>query len=658
MWNKRVLLTVALSIVGMCLGTLRAAQQGDSQDQTAIRQAVAAVAPSVVQIATVGGLDRVANTQLAPGPTSGLIVSADGLIVSSAFNFAHHPSSILVRLADGRQLPATLVARDTNRMLVLLKVEGEKKLPLPVAAPWKEMAVGQTAFALGRTFQADSVDVSLGIVSALGRMNGRVLQTDANISAANYGGPLVDLRGRVLGVLVPMAPQQDSEADNDEVAGSEFYDSGIGFAVPLETILTLLDRWQSEGDLRPGRMGVTFGKGSAYVEPPRIAVVWPGSPADKASWRSGDTILAIDGHFVETQSQLQFLIKPRYAGDKLAVTLRRGTDEMSEEFDSEITLAGDMPTYRAPFLGVLPALVQQEGGVTVGGVWPVSPAAKAGLRSGDRITKLGDTATPTLDEAVAALRAMQVGQQVTVTVERDKQELQLAATLSGLPEAIPATGDLPTFESDQPLSLEELKLPQFPQIAHYFRPKQAAEVAPGLLLLLVDSGNQQDQAAAEAWRGVCERGPLVLLLARPASDAGWQTDDLEYLDQLVGHAKKQFSVDPMRTVVVGQEKAGQLAYALALRRQQTFSGVVADNAPLPRTLKLPETSPTQHVAVLSLVPHNTPFAPLLKQDITSLREAGYPVSTLERTASRSTSVEMDAATRSAVERWITGLRRL
>ena len=70
--------------------------------------------------------------------------------------------------------------------------------------------------------------MTVGIVSAAGRMFGKVIQTDADVSLANYGGPLVDIRGRVLGVIVPMAPQGASE-----VAGVEWYDSGIGFAVPL-----------------------------------------------------------------------------------------------------------------------------------------------------------------------------------------------------------------------------------------------------------------------------------------------------------------------------------------------------------------------------------------------------------------------------------------
>ncbi|MCH8839822.1 MAG: hypothetical protein IH831_03935, partial [Planctomycetes bacterium] len=88
------------------------------QEQQALQAAVQRVAESVVQIRTVGGLNRVGRTFIAQGPTTGLVVGADGYIVSSAFNFAQQPTSILVQLPSGEQTPAQLVARDKNRMLV------------------------------------------------------------------------------------------------------------------------------------------------------------------------------------------------------------------------------------------------------------------------------------------------------------------------------------------------------------------------------------------------------------------------------------------------------------------------------------------------------------------------------------------------------------
>ncbi len=136
-------------------------------------------------------------------------------------------------------------------MLVLLKATGASDLAVPEFVPAAEIRVGQWAVAVGRTFRPDRTNVSVGIVSATDRMFGKVLQTDADVSMANYGGPLVDIRGRVLGVIVPMAPQATSE-----VAGVEWYDSGIGFAVPLAAITDRLEMMKRGDDQHAGMLGI------------------------------------------------------------------------------------------------------------------------------------------------------------------------------------------------------------------------------------------------------------------------------------------------------------------------------------------------------------------------------------------------------------------
>jgi len=89
-----------------------------SQEEAALRAAAGSVADSVVQIRTIGGLDEIEGTTLADGPTTGLIISADGYILSSAFNFVQQPASTLVTLPSGKQAPAELVATDHSRMTV------------------------------------------------------------------------------------------------------------------------------------------------------------------------------------------------------------------------------------------------------------------------------------------------------------------------------------------------------------------------------------------------------------------------------------------------------------------------------------------------------------------------------------------------------------
>ncbi|HLA85853.1 MAG TPA: S1C family serine protease, partial [Thermoguttaceae bacterium] len=223
------------------------------REQKAFQAAIARVAPSVVRIETVGGRDRVGDLKLEDGATTGLVVGQEGWIVSSAFHFLRRPDSILVRMPDGTRKPAKLAATDHGRMIVLLSVEADGPTAVPETVPRGEIRVGQWAIALGRTFESDRPNVSVGIVSAVSRIGGRAVQTDAAASPNNYGGPLVDIRGRVIGVLTPLSP-----TPGEKVGRVEWYDSGIGFAVPLEDILKILPRLRQSEDLYAGLLGVGF----------------------------------------------------------------------------------------------------------------------------------------------------------------------------------------------------------------------------------------------------------------------------------------------------------------------------------------------------------------------------------------------------------------
>ena len=222
----------------------------ETLEQKALRAAADQVADCVVQIETIGGSEKVGKLLVGAGPTTGLIVSEDGLIVSDAFSFAQDPTSILVTLPDGKRRPAKIISRDNSRMLVLLKVDTDTALRVPDAASIKEVNVGEWAVAVGRTFSPSNVNISVGIVSAKDRVWGKAIQTDAKISPANYGGPLVNLRGQVLGVLVPLSVDTELyDARGKRIplgitAGHEWYDSGIGFAIPFEDILTRLPQLQ------------------------------------------------------------------------------------------------------------------------------------------------------------------------------------------------------------------------------------------------------------------------------------------------------------------------------------------------------------------------------------------------------------------------------
>ncbi|NOZ40025.1 MAG: PDZ domain-containing protein [Planctomycetes bacterium] len=664
----RPLTVILLVLTLLAFSPARGTEQSLAElEQQALHDATASVANSVVQIRTVGGLDRVGKTLLSQGPTTGLIVSADGYIVSSAFNFAGHPSSILVRLADGKQRAAKLIARDKNRMLVLLKVNTELPLPVPKPVAHETMRVGQWAVALGRTFQAEEVGVSVGIVSAIHRKYGRVIQTDASVSVANYGGPLVDISGRVLGVLVPMSPQAASGGAESEVAGAEYYDSGIGFAVPLDHVLGILERWKQGEDLLPGKLGIGLASGDAHMTSPKIVSVWPESPAAIAGWKANDLITAVNGRAVSTQAQLRFQIIPLYAGDTVRVTLRRE----EEDIQSKVTLAGKLALYRHAFLGVLPVRNPEKDlpkGAATRTIWSNSPASESGLEAGDRITKINDVEIKTTLEARSTLAGLHPGQTAEIVVARGEEELTFTVELSTVPEEIMLAANLPARvqpgsiqpklnEHGEDAKLEKLTLPEFSQEAVYFSPAADKDQALGLLLWLGDGKAEKNQSLVDAWQAICRRDGILLLIAPPQKESVWQADDLSYLQQLARAASRRFNIDRHRMVVAGQGKAGQLAYALALKSKSAFAGVISIDAPLPRTLKPRDVSPNNRLALLAIESQNSNFAPLIRRDIEQLREAGYPTTWLQRRSTSDVTKEIDAATRASIARWIDGLDR-
>ena len=346
--NRRIVRFLLLAlIVPLAPSLLQAQDNLELMEEQAMRNAVLQVAPSVVKVETVGGLEQVKGQLAGTGPTTGLIVSEDGYIISSAFNFVSKPASILITLPGGKRTPAKVVARDNSRMLVLLKVEAPQPLPVAAAVPREEMIVGQWALAVGRTYPGDFPNMSAGILSAKNRIWGKAIQTDAKISPSNYGGPLVDIRGRVLGVLVPLSPQ-----GQDEMAGTEWYDSGIGFAVPLADILPRLAQLKQGEDLFPGLMGVSLKGSDIYSEPAVISACPAKSPAREAGLKVGDTIVEIDGVPIERQAQLKHALGEHYAGDTISVAVLRG--DAKDRIEATLKLAKELDPYDHPFLGILP----------------------------------------------------------------------------------------------------------------------------------------------------------------------------------------------------------------------------------------------------------------------------------------------------------------
>ena len=333
--------------------------------QQVFGEIAASIRPSLVRIDTVGGAqpggvisdDGAGASQprrqtpfadnlgsrfvVSDGPTTGLVYSSDGYIIASSFNFVRDPALISVTLSDGRRLAADLIARDHVRKLALLKVDADDL----VVPPWSDrdsVRVGEWAIALGLGFGGHSPSVTVGIVSALERMRGNAIQTDAKLNPANYGGPLCDVHGRVIGICVPMAQRPG------ELAGIELYDAGVGFALPRDRVDAIVARLKTGESLYRGWLGI-------QVEPRSVDAVVVGNIADPSPMREagverGDRIVAAEGRRVR---HFGHLVKTLYmipAGDPVHLCIERE----DESFDIEVRLArnvdlGPLPEVEEPF---------------------------------------------------------------------------------------------------------------------------------------------------------------------------------------------------------------------------------------------------------------------------------------------------------------------
>lgn len=278
---------------------------------------------------------------LADGPTTGVIYSADGYIVTSSFNFVREPALVSVTLADGRRLAADVVARDQVRKLALLKVDATN-LPTPEWAPLETVRVGQWAIALGLGFGGDEASVTVGIVSALNRMRGNAVQTDAKLSPANYGGPLCDVYGRIVGLCVPMAQRPG------ELAGIEMYDAGVGFAVPSPRVREILETLKDGKSFYRGWLGISVDPRSqdAVV----IRNIADPSPMRRAGVQPGDRLLGAEGRPIKHFGQLVQTLYMLPAGQEVYLHL----DHRGVEYGVAVTLArsadlGDLPDVPEPF---------------------------------------------------------------------------------------------------------------------------------------------------------------------------------------------------------------------------------------------------------------------------------------------------------------------
>jgi len=594
----------------------------EERHDQAFQAAVARAAPAVVRIETVGGLERVSDVLFGTGPTTGLIVDPKGYIVSSAFNFSNKPTSILVRMPDGSRKPAQLVATDHNRMIVLLKVDVDKPLPVAETVAEKEIRVGQWAIAVGRTFDSDKPNLSVGVVSARERIWGKAIQTDAKVSPNNYGGPLLDIRGRVMGVLVPLSPQAGSE-----VAGVEWYDSGIGFAIPIESILQALPRLMKGEDLKPGVAGINLA-GNLYLGDAVLGPVQANSPAAEAGLKAGDKVVEIDGRPVARAADVKMAISRRYAGDKVSLVI----DRKGQRISVDLVLVDKLEPFQHAFLGVLPMRDGPRNGTRVRFVFPESPAAKAGLKTGDIILGAAGKPLKGADELREELGALKVGTRVELQIRRNGRDLSVAAELAALPDQLPAE-DFPPARKPQDVSAGRPAVGKItfrvPEVAGettaYVPESYDPAVSYGVCVWIHGAGGFDEQQLFELWQPICDRYDLIFIAPKSADPQRWTPMDLNLVGKLCEQLAETYNVSSARFAVCGYREGSGMAWNAAQRlNDRVRAAILIEGLPMGPA---PEVDPLHRFAALVVSAGKAGQNRPLEQAISALRSRKIPTAT-------------------------------
>lgn len=468
----RVRSKATIVFLGLVLsGSLAAAQAPPrgtttSIDLSAALEATTRIAsPAVVEIFTTSfkpgqGLmpqaSELVTTERASG--SGVIVDADGYIVTNAhvvsgaqrlrveIQVAAAGGSILA--ARSRTVTGRVVGVDLETDLAVVKVD-ERNLPVLPLGDSDELRPGQVVLAFGSPLGLHN-SVSLGVVSAIARQLKPespmiYVQTDASINPGSSGSPLVDSRGRVVGINTLIFSQSGG---ND----------GVGFAAPSNIVRSVYEQLKQNGRVRRGDIGVRVQTVTpvlaAGLRLPRdhgvvVADAMPGTPAARIGLQPGDIIVSLDGKAMENGRQLQVNLYRRFVGDVVALEILREGQVLKEPVEiaeRRDPLAGlsssiDLRQNLVPRLGILgvdlaprladalPVVKGRSGVIVASTMADAIDSKDGGLSAGDVVYAVNRTRVDGLTSLRAVVDALKPGDPVVIQLEREGELRYLAFTV-------------------------------------------------------------------------------------------------------------------------------------------------------------------------------------------------------------------------------------
>jgi serine protease Do len=422
-----------------------------------------AVSPAVVEILTTA---HVPGEALVPRPAdlvstrrgsgSGVIVDAEGYILTNAhvvqdaqqlrIEIPVVPTGHSILSAQSRIVKGTVVGIDLETDLAVVKVDAQK-LPTVPFGDSDELTAGQLVLALGNPLGLQT-SVSLGVVSAVARQLEPespmiYVQTDAAINPGSSGGPLVDLRGRLMGINTLIVSQ---------AGGFE----GLGFAAPSNIARSVYEQIRKFGRVRRGDIGVrsqtltsvlAAGLGLSRDRGAILADVLPGSPAARAGLRAGDVVLTLDTKPMENGRQLQVNLYRRTVGDSVLLEVARGAQvskvavTVAERYESGSGAPIDPRESLVPRLGILgvnlsqdvakmiPVLRVSSGVVVASAAASAIPTRDGGLMTGDVIYAVNQTPVSELTALRKVLADLKAGDPAVLHIERRGSLMFVAFTV-------------------------------------------------------------------------------------------------------------------------------------------------------------------------------------------------------------------------------------
>jgi serine protease Do len=402
---------------------------------------------------------------------SGFVIDGKEGIVVTNNHVIDGADEIIINFNDGSKLKVDkVIGKDTKTDLAVLKVTPKKPLPAVPFGSSERLKVGDWVMAIGNPFGLGG-SVTVGIISAKQRdINSGpyddYLQTDASINKGNSGGPLFNMDGEVIGV-------------NTAIISPSGGSIGIGFSVPSDTAMVVIDQLRQFGETRRGWLGVkiqsiTEDMAEAYGVKENtgalVATVTPESPAAKAGIQDGDVILKFDGKDVTTMRGLPRLVAQTPIGKDVDVellrkgqrtTLKVAVGRLAEEDEPIKASAKEAPKgkgkgkdrdrpekqdkqgstpSRSSLIGLVLAPLTDElrtknnlgkdmKGVIVLEVDPASPAAERGVKVGDVIVEVAQDAVTSLDDISKSVdKVKKAGRKaVLLRLEDGKGDLRFVA---------------------------------------------------------------------------------------------------------------------------------------------------------------------------------------------------------------------------------------